>query len=358
MTCQNHAPHFLYFCAHCKKVTDTEYTVCSCPKRNTRETCAQAQKRRNREAQENPIILLDDSSSDENEGAGNDTETNSAVQTIQDVNVVGDSNEAETGVAENSSYQTNKEVKTKSSDENEETRTATETNSAVQTVHGGDISAGSRHEVETGIEENSMNQTNKEVKTELECEFCHEKFADEHKLYNSFDLKNGCHGGCEKICCEECGACTCCDGNCASGSFYCKDCQKIFNFQCPCNPDWDLCESCVDDYHEGRPQCTSIMHELENCRSYVCHQCEDDKDGTHWKRCSQCNSFMCLACFEKESNGYCWCGKSWYCQKCADRGEFESCDVGCSAWMCGKGKCKAKMNRDEEISCPDCRRIR
>lgn len=62
VTCRNHSPNFLHFCFHCKKVAETEYTICDCPKRNTRQTRAQAQKVRNKKAKENPILLLDDSS--------------------------------------------------------------------------------------------------------------------------------------------------------------------------------------------------------------------------------------------------------------------------------------------------------
>lgn len=59
ITCRNHSPHFVYFCIHCKKVNENgvEYVTCSCESRNTRETRAEAQKRRNKEAKANPIEL-------------------------------------------------------------------------------------------------------------------------------------------------------------------------------------------------------------------------------------------------------------------------------------------------------------
>lgn len=64
VACRNHAPQFLYFCAHCKQVTNgTEYSTCPCPKRITRKTRTQAQLERNRIARENPIAP--DSSHDE-----------------------------------------------------------------------------------------------------------------------------------------------------------------------------------------------------------------------------------------------------------------------------------------------------
>ena len=59
ITCVNHQPRFLYFCIHCKGVSSsgTEILSCACPSRNTRVTRAQAQKRRNRLAAENPIEI-------------------------------------------------------------------------------------------------------------------------------------------------------------------------------------------------------------------------------------------------------------------------------------------------------------
>lgn len=186
-------------------------------------------------------------------------------------------------------------------------------------------------------EENDPNQP--------ECEFCKVAFTfdDFPSLYPPRD---GCYG-CEKLACRDCGSFPCCDGTCQT--FYCNDCCEELTYHCPCNPDWALCEICVDDYHEGRPQCT----EADSCSKYVCSQCVLDKEETHWNKCSNCDRFTCKECAIGEK---CWCGKSWFCLDCSD--DKESCEVGCQAWMCGKGKCKGKMNRDDEMSCPDCRRRR
>ena len=56
ITCRNHSP-YLHFCIHCKGVAATGYAKCSCPKRNTMETRAEAQRKRNLDARLNPIVL-------------------------------------------------------------------------------------------------------------------------------------------------------------------------------------------------------------------------------------------------------------------------------------------------------------
>ena len=40
LTCRNHHPTFLYFCIHCFKPCQDNYSTCGCSKRNTRETRA------------------------------------------------------------------------------------------------------------------------------------------------------------------------------------------------------------------------------------------------------------------------------------------------------------------------------
>ena len=59
LTCTNHIPHYLYFCAHCKKVGEdgSEIIRCDCPNRNTQADRDLAQEMRNQRSRENPIIV-------------------------------------------------------------------------------------------------------------------------------------------------------------------------------------------------------------------------------------------------------------------------------------------------------------
>jgi hypothetical protein len=57
LTCTNHRPHYLYFCAHCKKVGEegSEIIRCDCPNRNTQADRDFAQEMRNEHSEKHPI---------------------------------------------------------------------------------------------------------------------------------------------------------------------------------------------------------------------------------------------------------------------------------------------------------------
>ena len=59
LTCTNHRPRYLYFCAHCKKVGEegSEIIRCECPNRNTQADRDFAQEMRNQRSRENLIRL-------------------------------------------------------------------------------------------------------------------------------------------------------------------------------------------------------------------------------------------------------------------------------------------------------------
>ena len=59
LTCTNHQPHYLYFCAHCKKVGEegSEIIRCDCPNRNTQADRDLAQEMRNQRSRENPEVV-------------------------------------------------------------------------------------------------------------------------------------------------------------------------------------------------------------------------------------------------------------------------------------------------------------
>ena len=59
LTCTNHMPHYLYFCAHCKMVGEegSEIIRCDCPNRNTQADRDLAQEMRNQRSRENPEVV-------------------------------------------------------------------------------------------------------------------------------------------------------------------------------------------------------------------------------------------------------------------------------------------------------------
>mmetsp|Transcript_14637 Transcript_14637/g.30020 ORF Transcript_14637/g.30020 Transcript_14637/m.30020 type:complete len:780 (-) Transcript_14637:229-2568(-) len=59
LTCMNHHPRWVYFCAHCKSIGErgSEIIRCDCPRRNTQEDRNVAQAMRNQRAADNPIVL-------------------------------------------------------------------------------------------------------------------------------------------------------------------------------------------------------------------------------------------------------------------------------------------------------------
>ena len=59
-TGQAHAPHFFYFCYHCKKTLANQMPCTDCPSRNNMETRKVAQERRNEKSKNNPVDLSED----------------------------------------------------------------------------------------------------------------------------------------------------------------------------------------------------------------------------------------------------------------------------------------------------------